>query len=117
RDIFGVPYHGMAVPIHHEGKLEGSLLAVYPVLTEGMSVVTIRTEDGWRPIPYSDVVYIEVKDRKTHVIAGECAGTHKNSLQDFEYSLPMDAFIRCHRSFIANVNHIKDILPDTHSTF
>src|SRR5699024_11005656 len=41
RDIFGVPYHGMAVPIHHEGKLEGSLLAVYPVLTEGMSVVTI----------------------------------------------------------------------------
>ena len=22
RDVFGVPYHGMAVPFHHEGKLE-----------------------------------------------------------------------------------------------
>src|SRR5699024_4467893 len=36
RNIFGVPYHGMAVPIHDtEGKLEGSVLAVYPALTEG----------------------------------------------------------------------------------
>jgi len=26
-------------------------------------------------------------------------------------------FIRCHRSFIVNVHHIKEIYPDTHSTF
>ena len=26
-------------------------------------------------------------------------------------------FIRCHRSFIVNVHHIKEIFPDTHSTF
>lgn len=117
RDLFGVPYHGMAVPIHHDGKLEGALLAVYPVMTEGKAVITMKTEDGWRPIPFSDVVYLEVKDRKTHVISGESIGTHKNTLQDFEYSLPKESFIRCHRSFIVNVNHIQDILPDTHSTF
>src|SRR5699024_7755619 len=44
RDLFGVPYHGMAVPIHNDGHLEGSLLAVYPVLTEGTAVITIKTE-------------------------------------------------------------------------
>src|SRR5699024_4979614 len=78
RDLFGVPYHGMAVPIHNDGILEGSLLAVYPVLTEGTAVITIKTEDGWRPIPFNNVVYLEVSDRKTYVVSNESIGTHKN---------------------------------------
>jgi len=117
RDVFGIPYHGMAVPIHHDGELEGCLLAISPALTEGKSVITIKTSDGWKPIPFNDVIYLEVKDRKTHVVTNGFSGTHNNTLQKFEYSLPKESFIRCHRSFIANVNHIKDILPDTHSTF
>ena len=40
----------------------------------------------------------------------ELSGTHKNTLQEFEFLLPKDSFIRCHRSFIVNVNHIKEIL-------
>lgn len=118
RNIFGVPYHGMAVPIHDtEGKLEGSVLAVYPALTEGKSVITMKTEDGWRPIPFADVAYLEVNNRKTYVVGQNSVGTHQNTLQEFEFSLPKEAFIRCHRSFIVNVNHINDILPDSHSTF
>ncbi|CAM3396165.1 LytTR family DNA-binding domain-containing protein [Cytobacillus oceanisediminis] len=117
RDVFGVPYHGMAVPFLHEGKLEGCVTAIFPALTDGKSVVTMKTNDGWIPIPFSDVVYLEAKDKKTYVHTEDNSGTHKYSLQDFEYSLPKDSFIRCHRSFIVNVNHIKEIFPDTHSTF
>lgn len=117
RDVFGVPYHGMAVPIHHEGQLEGCLLAISPALTEGKSVITIKTADGWKPIPFNDVIYLEFKDRKTHIVSEEITGTHNNPLREFEYSLPRESFIRCHRAFIVNVNHIRDILPDTHSTF
>ncbi|MBG9586234.1 LytR family transcriptional regulator [Cytobacillus firmus] len=117
RDVFGVPYHGMAVPFLHEGKLEGCVTAIFPALTDGKSVVTMKTNDGWIPIPFSEVVCLEAKDKKTYVHTGGHSGTHKYSLQDFEYSLPKDSFIRCHRSFIVNVNHIKEILPDTHSTF
>ncbi|MEK3856079.1 LytTR family DNA-binding domain-containing protein [Cytobacillus sp. FSL H8-0458] len=117
RDVFGVPYHGMAVPFLHEGKLEGCVTAIFPALTDGKSVVTMKTNDGWIPIPFSEVVCLEAKDKKTYVHAGGHSGTHKYSLQDFEYSLPKDSFIRCHRSFIVNVNHIKEIFPDTHSTF
>ena len=117
RDVYGMPYHGMAVPLYNQTKLEGTLLAVYPALTQGKSVITVKSDDGWRPIPFSDVIYLEVKDRKTNVIANNFTGTHKNTLQEFEYSLPNESFIRCHRSFIANVNHISEIFPDTHSTF
>ncbi len=117
RDVFGVPYHGMAVPFHHEGQLLGCVTAIYPAYTDGKSVVTVKTQDGWIPVPFADVKYIEVKDRKTVVVADGILGTHKNSLQNFEFVLPRESFIRCHRSFIVNVHHIQAIYPDTHSTF
>lgn len=117
RDLFGVPYHGMAVPFHNEGKPEGCVIAIYPAVKDGKSVVTVKTEDGWKPLPFDEVKYIEVKERKTYVFAGGVSGTHKNTLQEFEYMLPRESFVRCHRSFIVNVNHITEIYPDTHSTF
>ncbi|TXL66511.1 LytTR family transcriptional regulator [Cerasibacillus terrae] len=117
RELFGVPYHGMAVPYYEDKKIKGTVLAVYPVITKGKSVITIKTADGWKPIPFEDVIYMEVKNRKTHVYAKNVSGTHKNTLQEFEYSLPKELFVRCHRSFIVNVHQIKDIFPDSHSTF
>lgn len=117
RDVFGVPYHGLAMPVYHNGQLEGCVTAIYPALADGKSVVTVKTGDGWIPIPFSKVVYFEAKDKKTTVYADEVTGTHKNTLQEFEYLLPKDSFIRCHRSFIVNVNHIEAIYPDSHSTF
>jgi DNA-binding LytR/AlgR family response regulator len=117
RDLFGVPYHGMAVPFFHDGKLEGCVTAIFPALTSGKLVVTIKREDGWVPVPFAKVVYLEARDKKTYVNAEDLSGTHKYSLQEFEFLLPKDYFIRCHRSFIVNVNHIKEIFPDTHSTF
>lgn len=117
RDVFGIPYHGMAVPFFHEGKLEGSVTAIFPALTNGKLVVTIKTQDGWIPTPFTAVVYLEAKEKKTYVCAKGFSGSHKYSLQEFEFLLPKDDFIRCHRSFIVNVNHIKEISPDTHSTF
>ncbi|MFD1606268.1 LytTR family DNA-binding domain-containing protein [Oceanobacillus luteolus] len=116
RTIFGVPYHGMAVPYYEDEEVAGCVMAIHPAFTEGKSVVTVKTEDGWRPIPFDDVKYLEAKDRKTHVISDKQNGTHKNTLQEFEYLLPRDTFVRCHRSYIVNVHHIEEIFPDTHST-
>jgi DNA-binding LytR/AlgR family response regulator len=117
REIFGVPYYGMAVPFFHEGKLEGCVTAIFPTLNDGKLFVTVKVQEGWVPIPFSQVVYLEAKDRKTHVFSETLSGTHKYSLQEFEYFLPKDSFIRCHRSFIVNVHHIQEIYPDSHSTF
>lgn len=117
RDIFGVPYHGMAVPFYDEGELEGVVTAIYPAFTDGKSVITVKTIDGWIPASFEDVKYVKVSDRKTYIIAENFTGTHKNTLQEFEYILPRESFVRCHRSFIVNVHHIREIFPDTHSTF
>jgi hypothetical protein len=116
RDLFGVPYYGMAVPLIHEGKLEGCVSAIFPTLTTGKSVVTVKYNDGWVPVPFPEVMYLEASDRKTHVVTEKLTGTHKYTLNEFDFLLPKDYFVRCHRSFIVNVNYIKGIYPDTHST-
>jgi hypothetical protein len=116
RNVLGVPYHGMAVPFHRDGRVVGSVTAIYPSFTEGKSVVMVKTQDGWIPVPFADVKYLEVRERKTHVEANGFSGTHRNSLQAFEYVLPRELFVRCHRSFIVNVHHIREVLSDTHST-
>ncbi|MCQ6282043.1 LytTR family DNA-binding domain-containing protein [Bacillus sp. EB600] len=117
RDVLGVPYHGIAVPYYHEGKMKGCITAIFPALADAKSVVTVKLNDGWVPIPFSDVIYIEARDRKTYVFGKETIGTHRYTLNEFEYFLPKDFFVRCHRSFIVNVHYIKEIYPDTHSTF
>ncbi|WP_379971057.1 LytTR family DNA-binding domain-containing protein [Ectobacillus sp. sgz5001026] len=117
RDIFGVPYQGRAVPFYYEGELVGCVTTIYPALINGKSFVTVKVNDGYVPISLQKVIYVEAKDRRTFVYAEQCVGTHKYSLQEFEYFLPKDIFIRCHRSFIVNVNFIKEIFPDIHSTF
>lgn len=117
RDVFGIPYYGMAVPFIEDGKPKGCVTAIFPALTNGKSVVTIKNEDGWVPIPFSLVQYIEAKNRKTYVFTEGFSGTHKYTLNEFDFFLPKEYFVRCHRSFIVNVNYIKEIFPDTHSTF
>ncbi|MHC2183260.1 hypothetical protein ACVLD2_003780 [Paenibacillus sp. PvR052] len=116
RDIFGVPYYGMAVPLLQEGLITGCVSAIFPTLTTGKSVVTVKYHDGWVPIPYPEVMYLEASDRKTYVVTEKLSGTHKYTLNEFDFLLPKDYFVRCHRSYIVNVNHIKEIYPDTHST-
>ncbi|WP_019242952.1 MULTISPECIES: LytTR family DNA-binding domain-containing protein [Bacillus] len=117
KDVFGIPYDGEAIPFYRDGELQGCVTAVYPSMTQGKAVVTVKSNDGWVPIPFHQVIYLEAKERKTFVISEQHTGTHKYTLQEFEFILPKESFIRCHRSYIVNVNQIKEIYPDTHSTF
>lgn len=117
RDVFGVPYYGMAVPYEVNGEIAGCVTAIFPALTNAMSVVTIKHEDKWVPTPLSEIIYIEAKNRNTYITSDHTVGTHKYTLNEFDFFLPRDRFIRCHRSYIININHIKEIHPDTHSTF
>src|SRR5690606_21820973 len=42
REVFAVPYHGMAVPFEESGEIQGCVMAIYPSYTEGKSVVTVK---------------------------------------------------------------------------
>ncbi|OLN21150.1 LytR family transcriptional regulator [Domibacillus antri] len=118
-DVYGIPYYAMSVPIFDNNEVTGAITTIYPAKPSPISrnVLTIKAEDRWYPIPYSDVVYLESEGRKTKVQAHSGTGYHKLNLTELEFMLPDDSFIRVHRSYIVNVNYIQEIQPDSHSTF
>lgn len=118
-DVYGIPYYAMSVPIFDNHKLTGAVTTIYPAKPSPISrsVLTIKAEDRWYPVPYSEVMFLESEGRKTKVQALSGNGYHKLNLTELEFMLPDDAFIRVHRSYIVNVNFIQEIQPDSHSTF
>jgi len=118
KDVFGTPYYGISFPIINEGKPKGCITSILPSdsLRFNQPILTIRHDDRWLPISFEDIIFIESEQRKTFVQATNIFGRHQMTLRQLELFLP-GKFLRTHRSYIINVDHIAEIHPDSHSTF
>nr|WP_235828200.1 LytTR family DNA-binding domain-containing protein [Brevibacillus migulae] len=115
--VFGVPYYGMSVPVFEQGQATGCITVILPSKPAQLSFLTVKTEDRWAPVRFEHIVYLESQQRKTFVKSEKATGLHKCNLSELEFLLPPEQFIRVHRSYIVNVNYIREIQPDSHSTF
>lgn len=72
----------------------------------------LRHRDGVSFIDLKDILLVQREERSTvlYTAGGERYVTG-DSLSEMEERLPADAFYRCHKSYIINLNHIKDITP------
>ncbi|MGE8204894.1 LytTR family DNA-binding domain-containing protein [Heyndrickxia sp. NPDC080065] len=119
KNVLGTSYFGMSVPILNEGNVSGCVTAILPrkPLAFPTSFLTVKSNDRWLPVPFKEIMYLEAQSRKTNVHTESLIGTHKFNLTELEFYLPNDLFLRCHRSYIININFIAEIHPDSHSTF
>lgn len=60
----------------------------------------------------SDLIMLELENRKTKVVTSEGVFISDISLKEWKGKLPETLFYQCHRSFIVNLAHIKKILSD-----
>ncbi|MFB5660941.1 LytTR family DNA-binding domain-containing protein [Alteribacillus sp. HJP-4] len=118
-NVFGTPYYGTSDPIIDAGGTAGCVTAILPSkqLRFLSTFLTIQKDHCWVPVPYEEMMFLEAQNRKTWIQSERGIGTHKFTLSEIELYLPDDSFIRCHRSYIVNVNYISEIQPDSHSTF
>jgi len=118
RDVFGTPYYGISFPIMTEGEPKGCITSIVPVkdLSFKHPLLTIRGDDRWFPVAFDKVIYLASEQRKTFVQGTDIFGYHQGTLRQLDMLLP-DNFIRTHRSYLININHITEIHPDSHSTF
>lgn len=118
-DLFGVSYYGMSIPIIEEGKTKGAVTAILPHQPSPFlsQYMTIKTEENWYPVKHEHVLFLETQLRKTFVKTESKEGYHRFNLSELELFLSSETFIRCHRSYIVNIAFIKEIQPDSHSTF
>ena len=84
--------------------------SVLPLAAEGRMM--LRHRDGVSFINFADILLVQREDRSTvlYTVGGEryvCGDT----LGDMEERLPKNVFFRCHKSYIINLNKIKDITP------
>ena len=72
----------------------------------------LRHREGVTFVDLKDILLIQREDRSTvlYTVDQERYVTG-DTLSEMEERLPADVFFRCHKSYIINLNHIKDITP------
>jgi DNA-binding LytR/AlgR family response regulator len=82
------------------------------------ATITVTTEGGKnKDVPLDSIIFFE---HQNHVVTlttttGVLRTIQAARLDEMEKRLPMPPFLRCHRSFIVNLNHVQKIDKDTHS--
>jgi len=72
----------------------------------------LRHREGVTFVDLQDVLLIQREDRSTVLYTADNERYVTNdTLGEMEERLPSDVFFRCHKSYIINLNHIKDITP------
>ena len=72
----------------------------------------LKHREGVTFLDLKDILLVQREERATvlYTADGERYVTG-DSLADMEERLPAESFFRCHKSYIINLNHIKDITP------
>lgn len=73
-------------------------------------IITVCRDEKFYPVAVEKIKYAYADDKRTYLVTTTGKFTYKNTLQHLEGLLP-ENFIRTHRSYIVNINFIKDIEP------
>ena len=72
----------------------------------------LRHREGVSFVDYEDILLVQREDRSTVIYTREDERfVTGDSLSEMEDRLPKDVFFRCHKSYIINLNQIRDITP------
>lgn len=120
KSVFGVSYFATGYPIIKGKQVEGVVTAIFPPRLKDnyrQPFLVGRKEDLWIPVPFHEIIYLSAENGKTWIHTNTESYQTKYSLSQLEYRLPVDQFIRTHRSYIVRLNAIAEIHPHFHSTF
>lgn len=68
-------------------------------------------------VDMDDIYYCTAAERITHVFTKNNEYSVSLSMSEFYDKLPKDKFFRCHRSYIVNINKIREIIPWFNNTY
>ncbi|HET8573782.1 MAG TPA: LytTR family transcriptional regulator DNA-binding domain-containing protein [Edaphocola sp.] len=92
---------------HHQSseKPEGKILQ----LPEQAQRIVVKENNNIKIIPLTDVLYIEAADDYAKVTTAEKYYLKHQRMIQFEQQLPDQQFVRVHRSYIVNLQHIQKV--------
>jgi two-component system LytT family response regulator len=87
----------------------GEPIAQYPQRTDVLDRIVIRLGNKINIIPVGDIIYIEAQDDYVSIHTSDGKYLKQLTMKYLEAHLPVDQFVRTHRSFIAAISAIDKI--------
>ena len=85
--------------------------------TTTLGNLTLWKDNKLVVVNIEEIYYCEARERETLVYTKDGQYIYKNSMVEFEKKLTSEKFFKTHRSYIVNVNKIKEIIPWFNSTY
>ncbi len=79
--------------------------------------ITLWKDNKMVVIDIKNILYCEVHDRETYIYTKEDRYSENCSISEFYNKLPQNKFFRNHRSYIINLDRIKEIIPWFNNTY
>jgi len=79
--------------------------------SERLKRIVVKTGSNIKLIPTDEIIYIEAQDDYVMIYTKDAHFMKQGTMKYFELGLDPAVFIRIHRSYIVNVNEIKQIEP------
>jgi two-component system, LytTR family, response regulator len=72
----------------------------------------VKTQQRLFLVDAEDVIFASIEDGTITVVTREVEGTSNyRTIEELQSSLESDTFWRAHRSYLVNINHIKEVVP------
>lgn len=87
--------------------LERYLLQALESMADDLRVLRLRDREQAMDLPLDQISYLEVLDHYVSIHAGEAAYTMSATLASLESELESHGFLRIHKSYLVNMQHIR----------
>lgn len=95
-------------PIRPE-DLTSSLDWFFSHMPEELRLLPIYSEGEWQNIPLAAILYIDVYGHQSRIHMLRGTVVTRRGLDDLELAIDSPDFLRCHRSYLVNLNHVNGV--------
>ena len=91
-------------------QMETALLQCRRVFLKNARYIEVKTGGQSLKIPLVKILYVEMRDKAASVCTSDGIIRTYASMEEIERLLGGSPFLRCHRSYLVNMNHVADVL-------
>ncbi len=78
-------------------------------MPEEMRSLRVYSEGEWMDYPLSSILYIEILDHQCYIHMKSRTVVVRRSMSDLVSSIDSPDFMRCHRSYLVNLNYVRSV--------
>ena len=108
-DSFEVQASDYLVKPFREEDVTACLDWFFAHMPEPLRLLSVYSEGEWQELPLMSIYYIDVYGHQSRIHTPRGVVVARRGLDDLESAIDSRDFLRCHRSFLVNLNHVEGV--------